>query len=148
MVNNTAFTVIKLGSRMRMLAQSQKRAPRLNARTFQGSHEPRLVSRAPRIVNPVPSHFSVSVLIIIQLLYDLCAKLSTKKILPVLQCDRCVEFRCGDPSLGHVDVYELITEICPPTEAAVEGELQSGLLHVFQEHFHHWSGLFGHRFAP
>ena len=58
MVNNTAFTVIRAESRMRRLAHNQKTAPRLNAVTFQGSNPPRLVSRAPRMVNPVPSHFS------------------------------------------------------------------------------------------
>ena len=58
MVNSVEFTVIKAGSRMRMLAQSQNIAPRLNAATFQGSHVPKLVNTAPSMVNAVPNHFS------------------------------------------------------------------------------------------
>jgi hypothetical protein len=58
MVNSVEFTVIKAGSRMRMLAQSQNIAPKLNAATFQGSKLPMLVNAAPSMVNAVPNHLS------------------------------------------------------------------------------------------
>jgi hypothetical protein len=57
MVNSTAFTVIKAESRMMVAASNQPRAPMLKAQTFQGSCPPRAVSKAPRMVNPVPNHF-------------------------------------------------------------------------------------------
>lgn len=64
---------------MRMLAQSQNTAPRLNAYTLYGSNPVRLVSRAPSMVNPVPNHFS-AVNVIIVLVYVLGCWLSTAEL--------------------------------------------------------------------
>jgi len=63
---------------MRTDAHNQNPAPRLNAQTLYGSNPVKLVSRAPIMVNAVPSHFSVfSVSVIIVVLYGQWAKLST-----------------------------------------------------------------------
>ena len=58
MVKRTAFTVIKAESRMMVAASNQPRAPMLKAHTLTGSCPPRAVSKAPRMVNVVPNHFS------------------------------------------------------------------------------------------